>query len=70
MKTTIDFMTAPPRAMALTLVMAFVSAQSMAQGAPEMLVKHVRQEVLGIAKDNKGAGHTRWLREAVAESVV
>lgn len=69
MKTTFDFVTAPLRAMALMLVMAFVSAQSLARGAPEMLVKHVRQEVLGIAKDNK-AGHTRWLREAVAESIV
>ena len=70
MKTAIDFVTAPPRAMALMLVMAFVSAQSLAQGAPDMRVKHVRQVVLDIAKDNKGAGHTRWLREAVAESMV
>jgi hypothetical protein len=56
MKTTFDFMTAPRRAMALMLVMAFVSAQSLAQEAPNMRVKRVRQEVLDTAKDNKGVG--------------
>lgn len=73
MKTTFDFMTARPRAMALMLVMAFVSAQSLAQEAPNMRVKRVRQEVLDTAKDNKGAGagwHTRWLPEAAAESML
>jgi ABC-type transporter MlaC component len=72
MKTTFDYMTARPRAMALMLVMAFVSAQSLAQTAPNMQVKRVRQEVLDTAKDNKGAGawHIRWLPEAAAESMV
>lgn len=72
MKTTFDYMTALPRAMALMLVMAFVSAQSLAQAAPNMHVKHAKQEVLDTAKNNKGAGawNIRWLPEAAAESMV
>lgn len=72
MKNAINFVTALTRAMGLMLVMACVSAQSLAQEAPDVLVKRVSQEVLDAAKNDKGvrAGDYRRVRELVEDKVL
>ena len=72
MKNALNRVTALARAMGLLLVMAFVSTQSLAQEAPDALVKRVSLEVLDVAKNDKSvrAGDYRGVRELVEAKIL